>query len=69
MKIPIQIWMRRGDKRTLEDCVLWVGEIPPQYQRGRNRKMKSRKYKRDLQAQLLESQQTTLEQETHRVRY
>ena len=58
MRIPIQVKIRRGDdKVAVEDAVLWVGEVPPEYQRGQNRKMKSRRYK---QAQMLRIQEALL---------
>lgn len=46
MRIPIKVKIRRGDDKVVtEDATLWIGEVPLEYQRGRNRKMKSRRYK------------------------
>ncbi len=46
MRIPIKAKIRRGDDKIVtEEALLWVGEIPLEYQRGRNRKMKRRRYK------------------------
>lgn len=57
MKIPIKVKVRRGDEKpTTEDAILWIDEIPPEYQQGRNRKMKSRRYKRERVERRLDEQ-------------
>lgn len=53
MKQEITVRVRRGDKLVKEDAVLWTGEVPPEYLPGQNRKMKSRRYKREGQEQRL----------------
>lgn len=45
MRVPIRVAVRRGEKVEYEDAVVWIDELPLEYQRGRNRKMKSRRYK------------------------
>ncbi len=45
MRVPYRVAARRGEKVEYEDAVVWIGELPLEYRRGRNRKMKSRKYK------------------------
>ncbi len=51
MRLPIRVRLRRDDKVTSEDAILWIGELPPEYRRGRNRKMKSRRLKFEKQEQ------------------
>lgn len=45
MRQAIKLNVRRGDKLVSVDCIVWIDEPCPEYQRGRNRKMKSRRYK------------------------
>jgi hypothetical protein len=48
MKVPIKVRVRRGeDKLVIEDAILWIDEVPPEYRRGPNRKMKTRRHKRE----------------------
>lgn len=54
MRMPIRIWVREGDKSVRADAVLWINETPPECRRGRNQKMKNRKYKQAAQARLVE---------------
>lgn len=56
MRIPIQVKIRRGDDKVVtEDATLWVGEVPLEYRRGTNRKMKSRRYKQARMARIQEA--------------
>jgi hypothetical protein len=55
VKIPIKVKVRRGDdKLVTEDAILWIDELPLEYCRGRNRRMKSRRYKREGSERRLE---------------
>ena len=45
MRVPFRVAVRRGEKIEYEDAIVWSDELPPEYRRGRNRKMKSRQYK------------------------
>ncbi len=53
MKREIKVRVRRGDKLVTEDAILWTGELPPEYGRGKNKKDKSRHGKRDRQERLI----------------
>ena len=48
MRVPYRAAVRRGEKLEYEDAVVWIDELPPEYHRGRNRKMKSRQYKQRI---------------------
>ncbi len=55
VKEEIMIWVRSGEaKRELVQATVWHGECPPDYKRGRNRKMKSRRYKQARMRKLVE---------------
>lgn len=54
MKREITVMVRREDKLIAEDGVLWVDELPPEYQRGGNRRMKSRQHKRERMERIRE---------------
>lgn len=54
MRILFTTKMRQGEELVEVDAVLWVGETPPSCRRGKTRKMKSRKYKRQQQALIVE---------------
>lgn len=54
MRRPIKVRVRRGDKLVTEEAILWIGELPLAYRRGKNKKGKTRRGKQEQQAQLLE---------------
>ena len=47
MRVTYQAPVRRGEKVSYEEIVVWIDEIPPEYQRGRHKEMKSRAWKRE----------------------
>ena len=49
MKRQITVRVRRGDKLVTEEATLWIDELPPEYQRGHNKKSKTRRHKRQIQ--------------------
>ncbi len=57
MKQEIKVKVLRGDKLVTEDATLWIGELPLAYQRGKNKKGKTRRGKRGQQERLLEEVQ------------
>lgn len=56
MRVPITVKMRQNDKLVAVDAIIWIGETPPSCRRGKNRKMKSRKYKREKIERRLEEE-------------
>lgn len=49
MRRQITVRVRRGDKLVTEEATLWIGELPPEYCHGKNKKNKNRRHKRQLQ--------------------
>lgn len=57
MKEELMIWVRSGDnKRELVPIIVWHNECPPDYKRGRNKKMKRRRYKQDKMRKIVEDE-------------
>lgn len=54
MKRVINVRVGEGEKQKTVDAILWIDEVPLEYQRGRNRKMKNRRYKRQRQEAIQE---------------
>lgn len=54
MRRLINVRMGEGDKQETVEAVLWINETPPSCRRGKNRKQKSRRYKRQQQALIVE---------------
>lgn len=54
MRVPIHVRMGEGDKRRMVEAILWIDEMPPNLRRGRNRKMKNRRWKRQRQEAIQE---------------
>lgn len=49
-------WVRSGDnKRELVPITVWRNECPPDYKRGKHRKMKSRRYKQAKMRKIVEN--------------
>lgn len=61
MRRQIKVKVRRGDKLVTEDATLWIGEMPSEYQRGKNKKDKTRHGKRDRQKLIVEAAQNEVE--------
>ncbi len=62
MKHEIKVRVRRGDKLVTEEAILWIGELPLEYRRGKNKKDKTPRGKRDRQERLLEESQCQKEE-------
>ena len=63
MRRQIKVKVRRGDKLVTEEATLWINEIPPEYQRGKNKKGKTRHGKQKAQALIVEEAQNKRERE------
>ena len=59
----ITVKVRRGDKLVTEEVTLWIDEVPPEYQRGKNKKDKTRQGKRDRQRLIVEEAQNAVERD------
>lgn len=62
MRRKIVVKVLRGDKLVTEDAILWIDEIPPAYQRGKNKKGKTRRGKQEAQALIVEEAQRKKEE-------
>lgn len=54
MRATIWIWVREGKESIRVPAILWINETPPECRRGKNSKMKNRRYKQAVQARLVE---------------
>ncbi len=57
MRQDIHVWMGEKEKRERVPATIWINETPPNCRRGKNRKMKSRHYKRQKMEQLNDLQE------------